>query len=63
LINLPVGCPFAPRCPYAFDKCVEEAPPLESVFSDPSHRSACWLPSDLDERRALAASVFTEEVS
>ncbi|MGH3333382.1 MAG: ABC transporter ATP-binding protein [Nocardioidaceae bacterium] len=63
LINLPVGCPFAPRCPYAFDKCVEEAPPLESVFSDPSHRSACWLPSDLGERRALAASVFTEEVS
>ncbi len=63
LISLPAGCPFAPRCPYAFDKCVEEAPPLESVFSDPSHQSACWLPSDLDERRALAASVFTEEVS
>src|SRR5207253_7300918 len=28
LVNPPVGCRFAPRCPYAQDKCVKEEPPL-----------------------------------
>jgi len=23
LVDLPTGCPFRARCPYAFDKCVE----------------------------------------
>ncbi len=35
------GCPFAPRCPYAFDKCFEKAPPLFNVT--PQHKSLCWL--------------------
>ena len=28
LIDLPTGCPFHPRCPYAFDRCVRATPPL-----------------------------------
>ena len=28
LVNPPVGCRFAPRCPYAQDRCREEEPPL-----------------------------------
>ena len=27
LLNMPQGCPFAPRCTYATDKCFEEKPP------------------------------------
>ena len=50
LINLPPGCPFEPRCRYAFDKCRTETPPLREVFADPDHRSACWLPTEQDER-------------
>jgi peptide/nickel transport system ATP-binding protein len=49
LIQLPAGCPFRARCPYAFDKCVE-APPLAPVFDDPQHDSACWLSADLSTR-------------
>jgi oligopeptide/dipeptide ABC transporter ATP-binding protein len=49
LITLPEGCPFRPRCPYAFDKCVEE-PPLLEIDGDPAHRSACWLPTDMAKR-------------
>ena len=49
LITLPPGCPFRPRCPYAFDKCVEE-PPLLEIDGDPDHRSACWLPTDMAKR-------------
>ncbi|MFC5265411.1 ABC transporter ATP-binding protein [Kribbella qitaiheensis] len=46
LIALPPGCPFAPRCRYAFDRCRAETPPLEDVFRDPYHQSACWLSAD-----------------
>ncbi len=52
LIQLPTGCPFHPRCPYAFDQCVAETPPLAPVHGREDHRSACWLPSDEAERQA-----------
>jgi oligopeptide transport system ATP-binding protein len=41
LIDLPQGCPFAARCPYIVDQCVEEMPPLEPV-SENDHTVACW---------------------
>jgi peptide/nickel transport system ATP-binding protein len=42
LINPPSGCRFHPRCPYAFDKCRREEPPLIEVKNE--HRSvACHL--------------------
>ena len=43
LINPPTGCRFAPRCPYARDKCRESEPPLRTVGS-PDHLFACWFP-------------------
>jgi oligopeptide/dipeptide ABC transporter ATP-binding protein len=39
-LNWPQGCRFEPRCDYAFDKCVEEHPPL---FQVDRQQSACWL--------------------
>ena len=51
LITLPKGCPFRPRCPYAFDKC-EDEPPLIEV-NGPQHVSACWLPTDPKKRQKL----------
>lgn len=33
------GCPFAQRCPYVQEKCLEEMPSLEST--DVSHKVAC----------------------
>jgi hypothetical protein len=51
LVNPPPGCPFNPRCPYVFDKCLEETPPLRSVYLSPTHVSACWLPTDHEGRR------------
>jgi peptide/nickel transport system ATP-binding protein len=46
LISLPKGCSFEPRCTYAFDKCVQERPPLMPVLGVADHTSACWLPAD-----------------
>lgn len=41
LISLPPGCPFAPRCEYVIDRCLEENPSLEPVDID--HSVACWV--------------------
>lgn len=41
LINYPKGCPFYARCTYRLDKCLEAAPPLESVGV--GHRAACYV--------------------
>jgi peptide/nickel transport system ATP-binding protein len=36
----PAGCPFHPRCGYAFDKCRTEHPPLLDLGG---RTAACWL--------------------
>jgi oligopeptide transport system ATP-binding protein len=41
LANPPKGCPFVPRCPYRFEKCVEERPAPMPVA--PQHYAACWV--------------------
>ena len=40
LSNLPPGCAFAPRCPYADDRCRAEYPPYEQRKQ--GHWAACW---------------------
>ncbi len=41
--NIPPGCRFHPRCPYAMDVCRREEPPMIEV--EPGHYVACWLHS------------------
>jgi peptide/nickel transport system ATP-binding protein len=51
LVNPPIGCRFAPRCPYAQEKCIKEEPPLRE--SDvPGHQFACWFPVGTPEGNA-----------
>jgi peptide/nickel transport system ATP-binding protein len=40
LLQEPRGCPFAPRCRFVVDRCLEENPPLASIA--PDHAAACW---------------------
>jgi oligopeptide transport system ATP-binding protein len=42
LIDLPPGCPFAARCTYAVDQCLEQMPPLEETDGEAHHTVACW---------------------
>jgi peptide/nickel transport system ATP-binding protein len=37
--NVPQGCPFRPRCPHAFDACLEEP----QLWPHGNGRAACWL--------------------
>ena len=40
LLAKPTGCPFAPRCVSATERCRNEMPPLVEVA--PKHWAACW---------------------
>jgi peptide/nickel transport system ATP-binding protein len=53
LIGLPPGCPFAPRCPLAYEHCLTEEPSLASVAAE--HQSACHRRAEL----VPGAPVFT----
>lgn len=49
LLDLPPGCVFHPRCPYAMDRCAVEDPVLRSVGLN--HSSACHLSKSAKRRR------------
>jgi len=52
LLSPPAGCNFAPRCRYVQEKCLTEAPPLES---ENGHAWRCWYPVGSEaNRKALA---------
>ncbi|HEY8527230.1 MAG TPA: ABC transporter ATP-binding protein [Acidimicrobiales bacterium] len=67
LLDPPPGCRFAPRCPYAQDRCREEQPPLIEA-DEPGHLYRCWYPVGTDEAREalernLAAHVPQAELA
>ena len=41
LLNMPEGCPFAPRCEAAMKICTRQCP--ENVRVNEWHRTACWM--------------------
>jgi oligopeptide/dipeptide ABC transporter ATP-binding protein len=53
LISPPAGCPFAPRCPYAQNKCHQEKPPLVEG-AVPGHSYACWFPLAAPDKAGAA---------
>jgi oligopeptide/dipeptide ABC transporter ATP-binding protein len=54
LSRLPEGCSFAPRCPYALERCRNDGPRLDEVGAE--HLSACWVAKDLG-RRAVEPAI------
>ena len=50
----PQGCRFHPRCPYAWDKCRTEEPPLLETGTA-GHTARCWLISEPARRETKAA--------
>ncbi|WP_232700323.1 dipeptide ABC transporter ATP-binding protein [Halobacterium wangiae] len=68
LIDLPDGCHFAPRCPWAHEECTEgEIPYLQHGPEDVDHRSKCVLEefdtSEYGAEKGMAAEsgTFTGE--
>jgi oligopeptide/dipeptide ABC transporter ATP-binding protein len=55
LIDLPQGCKFRPRCPYAFEECVKEPGLEDRVGSGGAHLDRCWLTVETKRARGQAA--------
>jgi oligopeptide/dipeptide ABC transporter ATP-binding protein len=54
-INIPAGCPFNTRCPYAFDRCFSERPELTERGG--GHLAACHLAGFGIDPPAVAAAM------
>ena len=60
LIDIPSGCAFHPRCPYAKDVCRSEVPTLKEI--EPGHSSACHFSADPEFRRDIVPCSADMEV-
>ena len=57
LLHPPEGCRFAPRCPFATDRCVQEAP--VSIEVERGHFVSCHHVGDIDRMREAAEKAET----
>ncbi len=59
LVDLPPGCSFAPRCPFAMEVCTQVDPPTVSI--EAGHAARCYLYTDKatekDKQAATAAGL------
>jgi peptide/nickel transport system ATP-binding protein len=58
LLNMPPGCPFAPRCPLHIPECDAAEPPLLQVGS--GHTAACIRTEEVARAGGDASAVFDE---
>jgi len=56
VLNLPRGCPFAPRCDNCMKICLREMPPV--IYRTHEHYASCWLEN---KRRQLEEQRLFEE--
>jgi len=57
LVDMPPGCPFAPRCPLALEICRQVEPELLAVTGS-SHRAACHRSDDVAEQHLTPERIF-----
>ena len=48
--DLPPGCAFAPRCPYATERCTQSVPELRAADGSAAHKVACHAYDDANFR-------------
>ncbi len=58
LVNMPPGCPFAPRCPLHVAECDTAEPPLLEVGTD--HNAACIRTEQVAKAHGRAEEIFDE---
>jgi peptide/nickel transport system ATP-binding protein len=55
LIDVPSGCRFHPRCPYAMARCAADVPVRLEIGDRPDHWAACWLYDEATAAAPIAA--------
>jgi len=61
---VPPGCPFHPRCAFAFDRCSAERPLAEPVAPGSAHLAACHIPAvERPARREVGGRTETASAS
>lgn len=60
LNNLPSGCRFHPRCPFAMPKCKEGAVTDFVIDESMTHRAKCWLYDNTEESAKSLANHWGE---
>jgi oligopeptide/dipeptide ABC transporter ATP-binding protein len=58
----PIGCRFHDRCPYGWDLCVREQPPLMQTQADPDRTARCWLEKHPGRRREVPGAFHGDVV-
>ncbi|WIM93556.1 ABC transporter ATP-binding protein [Actinoplanes oblitus] len=59
MVSLPVGCPFAPRCPMRIDICEQAEPDLLGVVTDGAgHLAACHRSEEIARKGLAGTDVF-----
>ncbi|HEX5421184.1 MAG TPA: dipeptide ABC transporter ATP-binding protein [Gammaproteobacteria bacterium] len=58
LVDLPPGCPFAPRCPMVQDRCLEREPPLITHRAENGHPAACVRAGEIETQDLTYSDVF-----
>ncbi|MBW3093691.1 ABC transporter ATP-binding protein [Bifidobacterium sp. 82T10] len=58
LVNLPKGCPFAPRCPMAEDKCRTAEPDLLPVVGRDGQVAACYRSGEIVSKNLTFRDVY-----
>ncbi len=59
LVNMPKGCPFAPRCPLATDICHTTEPAMEPVPGRPGQFVACHRTQEIVSKGLTFHDVYT----
>ncbi len=57
----PAGCRFHPRCPYAWERCAREEPPL--LDAGPGQAARCWLVAEPARRSTRPPSPVPRPLS
>ena len=59
LTAIPPGCPFHPRCPHAFARCMRERPELMAAGASVA---ACWLHDPVARREAMTEETLPQAI-
>jgi peptide/nickel transport system ATP-binding protein len=59
LVDLPPGCPFTPRCPFAIDDCSQDEPALTALTaSGTDHYAACIRSAEIEKDDLQGSDIF-----